>query len=179
MIEKVDDSSVGSFEEGIVEKKPYSWLGYVFALIAAIGSATGSLFFKITDEDKMKVVLIRSILQYLILYPAITWKKGEIVTSNAKTNALLLVRGLLFPTTFGFVGFSLDYLSLGDSMAIFYTYPAMVGLFACICLKGKFEHEAGTVYAEMSKQIAPTLLLPEERKRKALLNKISFELAFF
>ena len=139
MTVKSNKNFVRDSKKSIEKTKPSSWLSYFFTLIAAFSSATGSLFLKMAVEDKMKVVLIASMLQYLFLYPVLTWKKLETITPNVKTNALLLIRGLLFPTTFAFVGFSMDYLSLGDSMAIFYTYPAMVGLFACICLKGKFE----------------------------------------
>ena len=113
-----------------------SWIGYVFGVAAAISSAFANFFFKITHEDKTKAVLLRMLLQYIILIPFMTIQKIDFVINDLKTNVFILIRGFLSSAVMIFLGYSLDYLPLGDAMAIFYAYPVLVVFFACICLKG-------------------------------------------
>ena len=121
----------------ILSHKPVrSWTGYVFGLLAAMSSSTGSLFFKITDENKMIVVLVRNVLQFLLLVPVMSFKKVNLSGKTWKTNLLIFLRGILSPSAMIAFGFALNYLTLGDANAIAYTYPALAGFFACICLKG-------------------------------------------
>ena len=125
-------------DSGKVPRKSIrSWTGYVFAMLSAIASATGSLFFKITDENKMIVVLVRNMLQFLLLVPLMSFQKIEFVGKTTKTNILLLLRGILSPFAMTGIGLAMNHLTLGDTMAIFYTFPALTGFFACICLKGE------------------------------------------
>lgn len=128
------EEDASSFE---VKKRPRRWTGYLFGAFAAITSATGSLFFKMIDENKLKVVLARYLIQYLILIPIMSYKRIEFSAYDAKTNLLLLLRGFLSPLAMSCLGLSLNYLSLGDTMAIYYIYPSLVVLFACLCLKGE------------------------------------------
>lgn len=132
-------------DESMVEKKStviknsskISWIAFVLSVLAAFLSACGNLFLKITEENKMKVVLIRNGMQFLILLPVLTWRKTDLVVMDLKVMLLALLRGIMGPSVLIFVGFSMNYLSLGDAMAIFYTYPVFVGFFACLCLNGK------------------------------------------
>ena len=119
-------------------KSARSWIGYLFALISAMSSAIGSFFFKTVDENKLVVVMIRSMLQFILFLPAMKFARQELAGENATTNLLLLLRGILSPVIMTMMGFSMNYLTLGDAMAIFYTYPALVGVFAWIILRGIF-----------------------------------------
>ena len=133
MSESINRSKNASKEK---VKSVRSWIGFLFAILAAISSATGSLFFKIVDENKMIVVMIRSIFQFLLFIPIMTVTGKEFAGKDRSTNLLLLIRGSLSPIMMTLIGSSMNYLTLGDAMAIFYTYPALVGVFAWICLRG-------------------------------------------
>ena len=113
-----------------------SWTAYVFGVAAAMCSALGNFFLKITQEDKTKAVLIRMLLQYLFLVPFMTFRKIDFVTKGLKTNVFIMIRGILGGAIMILLGYSMNYLPLGDVMAMFYTYPVLVVFFACICLKG-------------------------------------------
>ena len=114
-----------------------SWTAYVYALLASLFAATGGLLTKIAVEDKMLIVLMRSMMQFLILLPMTTYKKIDVLGSNAKTLILLILRGVLGSIGMNTYAEALKYLPLGDVGAIVYTNPILVTLFACICLRGK------------------------------------------
>ena len=127
-------------EKNCVENKQRNktvWLGYFMSLLTTIFSASGNFFLKITNENKMTVVLIRNGLQFLFLLPVLTWRKTDLIVMDAKLMVLVFFRGVVGSVLLIFIGLSMNYLSLGDAMAIFYTYPVFVGFFACLCLKGK------------------------------------------
>ena len=127
-------------DKNVAQKKKRSktaWLGYTLSVLGAFSSASGNLFLKITDENKINVVLIRYGLQFLILLPILTGRKTDLIIKDKKMTFFVLFRGFLPPLIMMFNGFSMKYLSLGDTMAIFYTYPVFVGFFACLCLNGK------------------------------------------
>ena len=117
-------------------KTQRSWTGYILAFMAAMCNAAGAFCFKIIQENKMKVVLIRNMSQFLIIVPIMTYAGIEFWGSDTKTNLLLLLRGIISPIVMTLLGNSMNYLSLGDAIAIFYTYPVLVGIFAWICIKG-------------------------------------------
>ena len=114
-----------------------SWSGYLFGILAAIATASGSLFLKLTEEEKLKVVVLRSGLQFVVVLPLITYQKVILHGPNLHINILLIIRGLLGPVGLTFLAYSLNYINLGDAMAIYNTFPALVVFFACVCLKGK------------------------------------------
>ena len=118
-------------------QKSKSWTAYVCVLIAAVCSALSNFSMKLSEpEEKALFVLIRCGMQYLILYPYICYTKMEMIESSKWTALLLCVRGLTGSLGMFSLAFSLNYLSLGDAIAIFYTFPVLVGLFGWLCLKG-------------------------------------------
>jgi len=114
-----------------------SWTGYALAFLSSIISATGGLLVKIDAEDKMLIVLLRCMMQFLLLFPLASYKKIDLTGGNLKTLGLIMLRGFLSSVSMNAYAESLKYLPLGDAGAITYTYPAFVAFFACICLKGK------------------------------------------
>ena len=116
-----------------------SWTGCFFGFLAAITTSFGSLIIKMTDEPKVLMVLTRLMFQYIMLMPIIQYKKVGVVGKTRKITLLLLLRGFLTPIVSICLALALDYLSLGDTYAIYYTNPAFTVLFACICLKGEIK----------------------------------------
>ena len=115
-----------------------SWTAYIFILVAATCSAFSNFSMKLSGPDeKALFVLIRCGMQYLILYPYIAYAKVKMIESNIATTLLLITRGLSGSIGMFSLAFSLNYLSLGDAIAIFYTFPVLVGLLAFLFLKGK------------------------------------------
>ena len=112
--------------------------GLLFSFAGAVVSAFGAFLLKTIQEDKMKVVLVRGMLQYIATMPIVTYTKSGVVAPTMKTQVLLVLRGLLAPTVMGMLGYSMNYLTLGDAMTLYYTYPIFVLLFACLCINGKF-----------------------------------------
>ena len=114
-----------------------SWTGDVFALLAAIATAAGTLLIKMSPEDKLLIVMLRSMMQFLVLLPVVTKKKTNILGSNWKITMMLVMRGTLGSISMTLFAVSLNYLPVGDATAIFHVHPALVLLFACVFLKGK------------------------------------------
>ena len=119
-----------------IHKKSQSWTGNAIALLASTISATGSLLMKMTDEDKMLIVLMRCVIQFLTLLPLASYKRLDLTGGNLKTLALIMLRGLFSSVSMNTYAESLKYLPLGDAGAISYTYPVFVTIFACFCLNG-------------------------------------------
>jgi len=138
-MENADVSSSQSTHSKISIQGPKnrSWSGIVFGFLAAITTSFGSIFLKMVDEHKVKVVLFRVLFQFILLMPIVSYKKVGVVGPNLKTNLLLLLRGFLSPCITISLALALIYIPLGDSTAIFYTNPALTVFFACLCLKGK------------------------------------------
>lgn len=119
-------------------KKQRSWIAYLYIIIGAICSAVSNLCLKLSKpEEKANFVLVRCILQFIILYPYITCKKLDVVRAESQSNLLLLARGLCGSLGMLSLALSLKYLSLGDAISIFYTFPVLVGIFAFLFLKGE------------------------------------------
>ena len=129
-------SSSTASKTSVKKPKTRSWTGIIFGFLSALSSSFGSVFLKMSDEHKIKVVLLRVLLQFLVLMPVVSYKKLGVITSKSKTNLLLILRGALSPCISSCFALSLSYLPLGDSTAIFYTNPALTVFFACLCLKG-------------------------------------------
>jgi len=124
-------------ETDAVEVKGQSWTGYVFALLASVFAASGSLLIKISVEDNMLIVFMRCLIQFLFLLPLASYKKLDLTGGKLITLGLMVLRGCLATTAINTYVESLKYLPLGDAGAIVYTYPVFVTVFAWICLKGK------------------------------------------
>ena len=136
----VHRSSVSSKEQNLksaTKQQSRKWTGYIFAVFSAFMNANGAMFYKMTSDNKLKVVLIRFICQYLIILPMMSYKRISMSGDNLQINILLLLRGILSPLAMSFIGISLNHLSLGDSTSIFYTFPSLVVFLACLFLKGK------------------------------------------
>lgn len=114
-----------------------SWAGYTFALLSSIASAAGVLLIKMSPADKMLIVLLRSMIQFILLLPLVTKKKIDILGSSKTITAMLVMRGTLGCITMTIYAVALNFLPAGDATALYHIYPALVMLFACICLKGK------------------------------------------
>ena len=137
MSNSITNSESSSCNSTTKETKTRSWSGIIFGFLAALLTSFGSIFLKIADEHKTKVVLLRVLFQFLVLMPVVSYKKIGVITPNLKTNLLLILRGFLSPFISISLALSLTYLPLGDCTAIFYTNPALTVFFACLCLKGK------------------------------------------
>ena len=120
----------------VKSSKVRSLTGYLLAFASSLSNAGGAYCFKTAGENKLRVVLIRNMFQFLILLPIMTSLKKDFWGSNIKINLLLLLRGILSPIVMTLLGTSMNYLTLGDAIAIFYVYPAFVGVFAWICIRG-------------------------------------------
>ena len=137
------------------EAKVRSWTAYVFILLATICSALSNFGMKLSGpNEKALFVLIRCGMQYLILYPYIAFTKKEILESRAATSILLFTRGLSGSVGMFSLAFSLNYLSLGDAIAIFYTFPVLVGIFAFIFLKGELVYSKNVSLKKFSVSIS-------------------------
>ena len=132
------ESASRSPESSISSEKPTnrSWTGIVFGFLAAIITSFGSIMLKITDENKVIVILLRMLFQFIVLLPVVQILKIEYSGPNIKINLLLVLRGVLSPCVTICLALALTYLPLGDSTAIFYTNPVFTVFFACLCLKG-------------------------------------------
>ncbi|CAK8678087.1 unnamed protein product [Clavelina lepadiformis] len=114
-----------------------SMLGYTFAAFSSLLMAASKLFLKLAvGAEKTQAIIFRSIMQYLYLVPIITHKKINVFGPDWKTVLILILRGAAGSLAALFITMALDHLSLGTTLSIFYVYPALVGLFACVCLKG-------------------------------------------
>ncbi|XP_076801614.1 solute carrier family 35 member G1-like isoform X1 [Clavelina lepadiformis] len=115
-----------------------SMLGYTFAAFSSLLMAASKLFLKLAvGAEKTQAIIFRSIMQYLYLVPIITHKKINVFGPDWKTVLILILRGAAGSLAALFITMALDHLSLGTTLSIFYVYPALVGLFACVCLKEK------------------------------------------
>ena len=111
--------------------------GDIFALLSAVAGAAASLLIKTFREEKVFVVLLRGLFQFLILFPIASYKKVDLLGPNWKFLILLIARGFAGTISTVTLAMSLRFLPLGDATAILYTYPVIVMFFACICLEGK------------------------------------------
>ena len=114
-----------------------SWTGCLFGFSAAMMISFAALILKITDEHKVLITLTRLMFQYIMLMPIIQYKRVDVLGATRKLTLLLLLVGFLGPIVAICLALALNYLSLGDTDAIFYTNPAFTMLFACICLGGE------------------------------------------
>ena len=131
-----EDNKNESSESDDRNERSRSWTGYLFAFLASILAASASLLIKINPEDKMLIVLMRSMLQFLTLLPVTTYKRIDLIGGDLKTLGLMILRGCLATTAINTYVEALKYLPLGDTGAITYTYPVFVNIFAWMCLKG-------------------------------------------
>ncbi|CAK8678085.1 unnamed protein product [Clavelina lepadiformis] len=113
-----------------------SMLGFFLAVLAALLQALSGICLKAAlGAEKTQMLIFRCIMQYLYLAPVIQYKKIDVFGPDRKSVCFMIIRGVTGSFAGLFVTMSLDSLSLGTTLSIFYIYPALVGLFACICLK--------------------------------------------
>ncbi|CAK8678082.1 unnamed protein product [Clavelina lepadiformis] len=125
-----------SFPANESKRTHQRWLGYVFVLLSCLCvSFAGILLKGSTGATKTHMILLRCIMQYILLVPVLTYRKTNVLGSDIKTFLCLVGRGLFGSLASVFFYLSLDTLTFGNALAIFYTSPAMIGILACICLK--------------------------------------------
>ena len=121
----------------VVVSKKQRYLGYLFALLTALCAALSYGFTKLYNGNRVKAVVVRCVLQTLCVWPLISYKNVDVFRTTLDTTVLLIIRGLTSGCAVITLSLAVAYLPVGDVIAIFYSFPAMVGIMAWIFLKGK------------------------------------------
>ncbi|CAK8678088.1 unnamed protein product [Clavelina lepadiformis] len=133
--------SIGSVnEDSNPKKKPTRSLmfGYLFSVVSALCMALSGICLKLAaGAETTQMVVLTSIIQFLYLIPLITYKKINVLGPNLKTVGFLTIRGVAGSVSIIFFAMSIQHLPVGTVTSIAYIYPALVGLFAWVCLREK------------------------------------------
>ncbi|CAK8678083.1 unnamed protein product [Clavelina lepadiformis] len=134
--EDTSSTDAASFPANESKRTHHRWLGYIFMVSGSLCIAFAGILLKGAKEaTKTHMLLLRCILQYLMLVPVLTYRKTNVLGPDVKTFLCLLGRGLFGSVSGVFFYSSLNILTFGNALAIFYTSPAMIGILACIFLK--------------------------------------------
>ena len=115
-----------------------SLIGLACSFLATLFGATGSLIVKfLEDSSPYQIHFARVSIQFIVLLPLISYRKESIITNNWSTNVFLLIRGALGIPAYICLLYGIQFLPLGDAISISYCHVTLVGIFACICLKGE------------------------------------------
>lgn len=109
-------------------------MGIIFAAIAAVLFATGSLCAKLVETvDAVETVLFRSIVQSII-YTTVVISYRERLSITRGERLPLVARCVCGFITACCNYYAIQFISLGDQSTISFSSPVFVSLFACICL---------------------------------------------